>query len=466
MIRFNRYYLSGAIGLTVCMLGAFLSLAVNVESRARMFRVIGESESREAAIREFMGLIVDAETAQRSYLLTSDPSYLRRYEAARLEVGPALERIHAGYTGGSVQYRTETVRRNLRRLRTLSADRMNEMAATLALQSTASPEAASALVRTDLGKESMDELRAVAADLEKDEATQRGLELNDWKSSLFVGRLMLAGGTALNLALIVGAIVLVNRDLRRREEQARQLEKYSDELEGQVRRRTAALSDLSSHLQNVAEREKAAIARELHDELGGLMIAAKMDISWLERRLASPEDDVKLRWDRVRKMLNDGLNLKRRVVETLRPTLLDNMGLIPAIKWLYAETCGRAGLKCSERYPEEPLRLRDDAAIGVFRVIQESMTNILKHAKAKEVDLAIWIEGRTLHISVRDNGIGMHESSVKAGSQGLSSMRHRVTSLGGTWRMESPEGGGTALHFELPLEAIAAEPEGSAAEPA
>ena len=73
MIRFNRYYLSGAIGLTVCMLGAFLSLAVNVESRARMFRVIGESESREAAIREFMGLIVDAETAQRSYLLTSNP---------------------------------------------------------------------------------------------------------------------------------------------------------------------------------------------------------------------------------------------------------------------------------------------------------------------------------------------------------------------------------------------------------
>jgi signal transduction histidine kinase len=466
MIRFNRYYLSGAIGLTVCMLGAFLTLAVNVESRARMFRVIGESESREAAIRQFMGLIVDAETAQRSYLLTSDPNYLRRYEAARLEVGPALERIHAGYTGGSVQHRTETVRANLRRLRTLSADRMNEMAATLALQSTASPEAASALVRTDLSKESMNELRAVATDLEKDEATLRGLELNDWTSSLFVGRLMLAGGTALNLALIVGSVVLVNRDLRRREEQARQLERYSDELEEQVKRRTAALSELSSHLQNVAEREKAAIARELHDELGGLMIAAKMDISWLERRLASPDDDVKLRWDRLRKMLNDGLNLKRRVVETLRPTLLDNMGLVPAIQWIYQETCGRAGLRCSEQYAIDQLRLRDDAAISVFRVIQESLVNIVKHAKASEVDLKVGIDGPVLAISLRDNGVGMPQGTVKAGSQGLSSMRHRVTSLGGTWRMSSPEGGGTAIDIRLPLEAIVGAPEATPAETA
>mgnify|MGYP001348961366 CR=1 FL=1 len=463
MGRFNRYYLSGAIGLTVCMLGAFLMMAVNVEVRARMFREIGESVAREAALRDFMQLLVDAETAQRGYLLTGDPKFLQPYEAASQEVGPALDRIVDGYVGKGLQPPTDTVRLNLRRLRTLSAARMNEIAATLALHATEGPEAAIALVRTNLGENSMDELRSVTADLAKREAAFTNIAVNEWNASLLMGRLMLAGGTLLNLGLIVGAVVLVNRDLRRREEQARQLEKYSDELEAQVKRRTAALSDLSSHLQNVAEREKAAIARELHDELGGLMIAAKMDISWLERRLASPDDDVKLRWERIRKMLNDGLNLKRRVVETLRPTLLDNMGLIPAIKWLYQETCGRAGLKCSERYPIDQLRLRDDAAIGVFRIIQESLTNIVKHAKATEVELAIWIEGRALNIAVRDNGVGMPQSTVKAGSQGLSSMRHRVTSLGGTWRMNSPEGGGTSVLVQLPLEAILAAPEKSAA---
>src|SRR5579871_4763996 len=103
----------------------------------------------------------------------------------------------------------------------------------------------------------------------------------------------------------------------------------NEELEGRVRRRTSELSALSSHLQQVSEKEKAALARELHDELGGLLIAVKMDVSWLHKRAPNAQDpEMHTRWTRVLKVLDEGVDFKRRIVESLRPTLLDNMGLL------------------------------------------------------------------------------------------------------------------------------------------
>ena len=115
----------------------------------------------------------------------------------------------------------------------------------------------------------------------------------------------------------------------------------------------ASVWPLSRQLQHVTEKEKAQLARSLHDELGGLLIAVKMDISWLQKRWPKPTPDVQARWERVFKVLDDGVDFKRRVVESLRPTLLDNMGLIAALRWVAQETCATApACSCSESYPE------------------------------------------------------------------------------------------------------------------
>ena len=267
---------------------------------------------------------------------------------------------------------------------------MDELAGSLQLMQSHNSEAAIAMVRTDLGEHVMEELRKVAEDLTMMEDRQIAFALEEWQSGVLTARVLLGAGTLLNFALLLMVAYLMNRDLQRREADKLALEAQTQELELKVRRRTEDLSALSSHLQQVSEREKSAIARELHDELGGLMVAAKLDVAWLEKRLAGAEPDVAMRLKRLLKVLDDGLNLKRRVVETLRPTLLDNMGLLPAVRWIYRETCGRAGLKCSERFPaDEELHLNDEAAIAVFRVIQESLTNIVKHSKATDVELAI-----------------------------------------------------------------------------
>jgi signal transduction histidine kinase len=191
----------------------------------------------------------------------------------------------------------------------------------------------------------------------------------------------------------------------------------------------------------------------LHDELGGLLIAVKMDISWLQKHTpGAAEPDMKTRWTRVLQALDEGVDFKRRVVENLRPTLLDNMGLLPAVRWITQETCTRAGLRCVESYPEEEPQLIDDAAIMIFRLMQESLTNIVKHAQATEVHVAVTMDASDLTVTVTDNGVGIDSDRREAvGSHGLATMRHRVRSFGGSIEIGTPAEGGTRVRARLPL---------------
>src|ERR1700722_10440953 len=110
--------------------------------------------------------------------------------------------------------------------------------------------------------------------------------------------------------------------------------------------RETELSDLAANLQTMAESEKVLLARQLHDELGGALVGAKMDLAWLRRRIGSTDPEVVARWDRLERALETGIAFKRRMVEQLRPTLLDNLGFYAAARWLVEETCAEAGLKC------------------------------------------------------------------------------------------------------------------------
>jgi signal transduction histidine kinase len=146
------------------------------------------------------------------------------------------------------------------------------------------------------------------------------------------------------------------------------------------------------------------------------------------------------------------VDFKRRIVESLRPTLLDNMGLLPAVRWITQETCSRAGLQYTELHPEHEPELVDDAAIMVFRLVQESLTNIVKHAHATQVRVEIALQENDMTVLIEDNGIGIDTDRREAvGSHGLATMRHRVRSFGGTFEIDSPPHGGTRIQARVPL---------------
>jgi signal transduction histidine kinase len=262
-------------------------------------------------------------------------------------------------------------------------------------------------------------------------------------------------GALLNIGLVLLATGLVYGEMRRRARQAAELRDQKLALSQQVSERTRELTALSTHLQGLSEQEKSALSRELHDELGGLLVAARMDLSWLQQRLPTTDPAIEQRFKRIHESLSAGVDLKRRVVEELRPTLLDNMGLFSALRWQFKESCRRAGLKCTETIPEAELNFAPDAAIGVFRVAQEALTNILKHADARSADLAVHIQDDMFVLQVSDDGSGITANRLQSGdSHGLASMRHRISALGGTWNLKAPPDGGTIVTARIPLKGM------------
>ncbi len=246
----------------------------------------------------------------------------------------------------------------------------------------------------------------------------------------------------LNVILIAVAAGLIYRYLHRRALQTAELRSQKQRLENEVAERTRELAELSTHLQSVSEREKAELARELHDELGGLLVGARMDISWAEQHLGPGDVDLKQRLNRVQQNLSAGIDLKRRIIEELRPTLLDNVGFIAALRWQLKETCARAGLTCNEYFPDEEPKLSADAAIALFRIAQESFATIIKRSAAKTVDVTMDIDDDTVVFRITDDGRGISNPSSDIDVHVLASMRHRIRALGGTFEVSGTAAGG------------------------
>jgi signal transduction histidine kinase len=407
---------------------------------------VHNSEDREQALDEFLAFITDAESEQRGYLLTGERSYLQSYAAAREKLAPALDRLHDSYASGG-----EPVE-EISRLRLLSGQKLAELDETVALYDKAGLDPAMSATRTDIGKRTTRNILKSVAALRKEESAKLTSAIARWQSDLRLSRWITLGGAILNIGLIALATALVYVDMRRRARQATALRDQKQELARQVEERTRELTALSTHLQGVSELEKSALSRELHDELGGLLVAARMDLSWLQHRLPTSDPAIEQRFKRIHDSLSAGVDLKRRVVEELRPTLLDNMGLFAAVRWQFKESCRRTGLRCTESIPEAELRFTPDAAIGVFRVAQEALTNILKHAEAKSADLAIDIQQDLFVMRISDDGRGMFPARLPTlPSHGLASMRHRIAALGGIWELSAPPSGGTTVTARIPL---------------
>jgi signal transduction histidine kinase len=202
--------------------------------------------------------------------------------------------------------------------------------------------------------------------------------------------------------------------------------------------RNPSISGLVSHLQTVTEREKAGIARELHDELGGLLVAASMDLAWLEREIGaaaaqSPRSgEVHRRLGRLKDCLAGAVDIKRKIIEELRPTLLDNVGLFAALRWLVSTTAARTGLASVIRFPAAEPHFKPDAAIALFRMAQEGIGVVLESKWVQSITLVLGGSGDRVTLSVTGHGES-HSPDEKTRTQSyeLAAIRHRMAALAG-----------------------------------
>jgi signal transduction histidine kinase len=256
------------------------------------------------------------------------------------------------------------------------------------------------------------------------------------------------------LALVaVGLLLALSRllaaDAVRRESLHAASERHARDLETLIEARTRELSALSTHLQELSEKEKSELARNLHDELGGLLTAAKMDLSWLQSRV--PEPALQERLAQLGGVLDEAMDLKRRVVEDLRPSLLDHFGLATALRAYVDSACAKAGLRADLTLPEDCGPMAKETAIALFRIVQEGITNIIRHAGARSVTLELAVERDACRFTLRDDGRGFDAVDPKfRWSHGIMGMRQRVRALGGQFLIESAPGTGTTLRVDIP----------------
>jgi signal transduction histidine kinase len=201
--------------------------------------------------------------------------------------------------------------------------------------------------------------------------------------------------------------------------------------------RVPSVPGLVAYLQTITEREKAGIARELHDELGGLLVAASMDLAWLERRLeTSPEcrqsADLQRRVGRLKECLAGAVDIKRKIIEELRPTLLDNVGLFAALRWLVSTAAARTGLASVTRFPEIEPHFHPDAAIALFRMAQEGIGIIVESKWVRSITLVLGGSDHRVTLSVSGRGDSHPtEESPRTETYELAAIRHRMGALAG-----------------------------------
>jgi len=212
------------------------------------------------------------------------------------------------------------------------------------------------------------------------------------------------------------------------------------------------IRQLASHLQEVREEERASMAREIHDELGQQLTGLKMDISWLAKK---KDIDAQQRDKKMKEILTfiDGtVNTVRKLSAELRPSILDDLGLVEALEWWSTEFEKRAGITCRFQRPPYPLQVPSHLAIGLFRIYQESLTNVARHSNATEVRAQLDVTGQQLLLKITDNGKGFDTSTIgQKKTLGLLGMKERTLMMGGTYEINSKPGSGTTVTIAAPF---------------
>lgn len=271
---------------------------------------------------------------------------------------------------------------------------------------------------------------------------QRESVLANWR-----GQAWLAGLNAAGVVLLLGlAALALRRELAR-----------DEALTTELRSSHRELRELAAALHDVREAEQMRIARELHDELGQQLTGLKMDLAWIGAKLPDDRPELLRKAEGMKLLVDTAVKSVRRIASDLRPLVLDDLGLVAGLEWLAQDFSKRTGIEVALNMDVGDSAPGDAQASALFRIVQESLTNVARHAQASRVRIALVHEGGRLKLTVQDDGKGLDEGAGggKAGSFGLIGIRERAIMLGGQASLSSRPGEGTLVEVSIPFQGAA-----------
>ncbi len=423
------------------------SLSHNLETLKSTNALLTQSARVADRLQYLNVLVLDAESSLRGYFISNADTYLGPSRTATAEIDSELRGLEALLQGSPSQLK------NLAQLKTLIHRKMTTLDESINVYKQGGLSDIVNIARVSDERATMDEIRlqVVIMVREQNEALAAGSAAfyREYQKAVLLG----IGINGVAIFVLIMFYQLVRRSFQNRAAVEFALQNANDTLESTVVKRTEQLSVLSRHLISVNEVEKARLARELHDELGANLTSISMDLGAVTQQLAHSHPELAAQLRHAKATLLETVELKRRIVEDLRPSLLDNLGLCAAIE-SYCENFARmSSVRCDTDVAIHIDNREATLTIALFRIVQESLTNILKYARAGTVTVSLKRNETGLVLRVTDDGVGITEDALlKPMSHGLLGMRERALLLGGSLTVKpGPQGKGTCVEALIPL---------------
>ncbi|MGE5490622.1 MAG: CHASE3 domain-containing protein [Actinomycetota bacterium] len=431
-------------------LGCLLVLAVLISSFGQSnasLRALGKLQAQSERIGRLDSLLIqlaDAESSVRGYVLSRNREYLEPYEASLATLHYTLDDIRDDL---STSPENDAILADLNGLVTLKM----RILADAVRRGSVSEEAPKGAGPAE-GKRYMDRIRDTLAEIKRRELIEGQRSLESSVSYFHRTQWVVATLAGAAFLLLLMLYFVLQRQLQLREQIADLLRGENQRLDALVQERTDELSHLASYLTNAREAEQARLARELHDELGSLLTAAKMDTSWIVRQLApDTPQPIRERLERLQDELHNGILLKRRLIDDLRPPLLKELGLVAALRALAEDFAKSSECRLVLDLPADDLELPREQALALFRIAQEGLTNIRKYAAARTVNIGLTTGAGRAILRIEDDGCGFDPALAGRRRHGLAGMRHRVQMFAGDFSLVSRPGQGTRIIASIPL---------------
>lgn len=437
----RRNWLVFTLSCSAALALIFISEGTYMRSRATLDGLVTMATARTTLLT-FARDIADAETGQRGYMVTGRKGFREPYDNALKRIDESLQYMHSYFDG------EPGPKEILRQLHEMTANKLSGLALTIQLFDDGKADAAKEIVLSGIGKEQMDSIRAHVMALQAHETAKIDRNQREVYRAILLNRIGVSALTAISLFALFfylrQSFALTQKQL----ELQRLLQAERDRLEAEVLLRTAQLTELAHHLQSAREDERSHLARNLHDDLGALLTSAKLDVARIKSRVAKTAPDTLVLLAHLVTTLNKGIALGRGIIENLRPSALSNLGLVAALDILVKEFAESTSV--TAHCTLQPVRLSATTELLVYRVVQESLTNITKYASAGNVWVSLSLVDGNAEISVRDDGVGFDPSLKAKQAYGLVGMLYRIEAERGDLKIKSAPGEGTLIQVRLP----------------
>ena len=450
-------------GRTITMLFAALVIAFAsvmfsdnwIVSISRQIEVIKEVRENIAVLHQLKANLFEAESAQRGYIITKRTEYVEPFN-------DALNQARANIKLSELLIINTTPKQNqiteLAWLKDISANveaRSAEMLLTIKLIEQHKIDEANQIVNLDVGRLQMQKFIIETDKLIKQQTADVNEMIIKRQNTVTLARVSVIGGALILILLVVMVIKQLLNELLAKGKLQQQVSHENADYKVKLAQQTLLMRSMALDYQTDVERERQKLSRELHDDLGSIFTAVKMDLAWCTKKLANVAPEIADKLNKTIVYVNQGIAYQRHIVQQLHPSMISTFGFWPALNALVKDAAERNKWQLTLNLPDEVSPLNETISLVTYRIVQESLNNASKYAKASAVSVDIMLDEHYIKLEISDNGIGVEMPTLSELTHGLSGMRHRVLAIGGHFEMISKLNEGVLIKALIPLDVVA-----------